>query len=435
MSLKNFCEVVFSFADKKLMQNDENSQLLLVSLESNKNFFEYAIPLPSGEIFIQLRKSQGSQYSTPLLYIYFLNEVYNSIVPFSMRPGEMSNMIMDSETFANNRIQNAVEKIEHDLNMLFKIDFAAIVKISLINYEQEQDCSILFFGLSLNDEAISRICSVATNSASIIYFTIENARLIRKLAAGEGKGNLGLVFNVIPDSNFPVFCGYANVNVARENFRDLPVEVDIDGSMKYSLSIGGKKIFNSFNNEYYILKRSEDKLIETIRKIIHLSPKCMCDLKELLLKLKKQKHGTGVIFTPPLNSSQSNDNIKSLEVRIHKLVNCNRAMIVNFNQDKMQSIIEDETLTSLSRMDGAMLVSVGNNLVITHINAILDGECCDREYCDTEYCNKECCKGGKLERGARYNVISSFVHSVNLREKIVVGAVLSSDSDEYDVIT
>lgn len=389
---------------------------------STKPIGNYALKLPfhdNKQVYLTLDYSDKKV--SLLVFKYFLKKVYDSIIPFISHLQFVNYIADEPEDFGEGMLCAAIESIEEDIRSVYGVDFSAIDHISLMQYEGENDCGHVFFGNNVSSEHIKQVCSVilseekrfpkgseesiSSHEIKPVKFDVKNSKYIRKLIAGGGNGEFGLAFNRTSSTDVPVCCGYVDVGNARKEF---PIEVIIKKNLEYTLYIGGFRVYNKHNEEYTVKENDGiDEVVNAIRQLSSYKKACEEKVKEILNKLKGQQHGTSVIFISDNENSEVAKRLSCLE-------SAGRALPV--------SVVDDVTkvLKHLSRMDGAIVVQVSDTCRILLVNVILDGLCTSE---------------GEPARGARYNVVSNFVRGLNAENKIeVVGAVLSTDENKFDVI-
>lgn len=395
------------------------SKPMMISMEPKGDFF-LKLPFSGRDVYLTLECSDKT--ISMLLFKYFLDKLYNEIIPYISHLQFVSHIINDTVAFKEGVLRNAVDNLEEDIKNAYGVDFSAIDHLSLMQYERESDCCRILFGRNVSSSDIEKVCSVMLSkekqfpigsegmisSLEIkpIKFEVNNSKYIRKLIAGGGNGELCLTFNKPNLKSTPVFCGYANVNEVKKYSDIFPIEIIIKKSLEHTLYFKNARVYNKSNEEYTVKKDSDgiDEVINDVKKLNN-GIKCEEKIRKVLTVLRSQQHGTSVIFI-------SENDCSNVAKRLSILESAGRALSVAGD--------EIENLKHLSRMDGAIVVQVGDNCRILLINVILDGLCVSE---------------GEPARGARYNVVANFVKGLNKEGKIeVVGAVLSSDESKFEAI-
>ncbi len=266
------------------------------------------------------------------------------------------------------------------------LDFGALTAVAEMDYEKDAARGRIVLNPRWDSAELNRICTLQRRLGAKEHIELDakNARLIRRLFAGSGKG--GLLF--VQDKNGPYFYhGYIKEKYLNEMF----TVVELDGKGAWTLRIAGQPVFRVKGNRIYLPPFPLAVMKKELERVLGLE---YVDMLPALSALSQQKHGTSIVFMN-LDAERSHG-----AARIENLVKCGRAFMVEpVNlQPTDQELDPDvtELLKSISRIDGAIIVDYPSHS-IRYTNAILDGKAMP---------------GGRPDAGARHNALYGFIETL-----------------------
>lgn len=258
-------------------------------------------------------------------------------------------------------------------------DRELISLISARKYEKRETYSRIYFG-EVPEKGIE--LSFDGKDFDMWKFLKGNLRFIRKMLE-MAKGNKVLI--VRNTDGYQVMQGIASMEPEKGK------QIVFGGYLKWTLMDQGKEVLRYEEGNYHLM--SEEKT-EEYKKLEDLQLENEEDIKNIIESLKKQAHGTSVVF---LDGEALESELKRLE-KNRRICRIRPVSIMNAAKAERERL--EELIVCISEIDGALIADYKGN--IHAIGAILDGESVIE---------------ADLSRGARYNSLKNYINWLVKKKK------------------
>lgn len=294
--------------------------------------------------------------------------------------------------------------LKRQLESWIGIDFRAIDELALQPYEGAKPGGGIAVAFS---EDARNICDWFVEKE--IPFDLQHVQLIRKLLAGTGKsGSIVLYIDKPSKPAHVVGVCHDLAKIDKNAAELLPLRIQIQGWMSWSLYIYGKMAFQRRASGYYV-----DRGIDLRAELeAEFGPSgSHAKLEKVICEIQAQEHGASAVI---LDFERKTDGTqKSAAARIQTLEAHDKALKVTFAEQPGEGAI-----ACAAGMDGAVILDLQGN--IRYLAAILDGESCIQ---------------GKLSRGSRFNSIRNFVADIAKNKNESIMGIVCSEDGEINIIS